>query len=212
VRAARSSKVRLKIVSSRFERSATRAEDEPVAAGPDVVFLGRSNVGKSTLINRLLGVRGLARTSSQPGKTQCVNFYRINETCFFVDLPGYGYAKVPLKVRATWKPMIEGFLARRRERIVLGFLIVDARHEPTKLDLAMHEWLDAEEIPYVVAASKSDKLSGNARSRVARTLRSIAGTGSLGDGPILVSGETGLGIKQLWRHLDPAIANFKNRN
>ena len=107
---------------------------------------------------------------------------------------------------------IEGFLVRRRERIVLGCLVVDARHDPTQLDLTMREWLDVEEIPYVVAASKSDKLSGNARSSVARTLKSVAGEASLGDGPILVSGETGLGIKELWRHIDPAISNFKNRN
>ena len=91
----------VKIVSARFDRSAFRAEDEPKDPGPDVVFLGRSNVGKSSLINRLLGSRGLARTSSTPGRTQSVNFYRVNEAFWFVDLPGYGFAKVPAAVRRT---------------------------------------------------------------------------------------------------------------
>ena len=117
----------MKIQSSRFERATTRAEDEPKAAGSRVVFLGRSNVGKSSLINKLLGVKGLAKTSARPGRTQTVNFYRVNESWFIVDLPGYGYAKVPEAIRRTWAPMVEGFLVRSRESIALGIIVVDAR-------------------------------------------------------------------------------------
>ena len=91
----------MKIVSSRFERAASEPADEPRAPGPDVVFAGRSNVGKSSLINGLLGTKGLARTSGQPGRTRSVNFYRVHESCYFVDLPGYGYAKVPRAERES---------------------------------------------------------------------------------------------------------------
>jgi GTP-binding protein len=152
----------------------------------------------------LLGAKGLARTSSQPGRTQSVNFFRVNERCHFVDLPGYGYAKVPEAVRRAWGPMVEGFLERRAERIALAFLVVDARHEPAKLDATMLEWLEARDVPYLVAATKSDKLSGNGRARAIRTVREkLPGTPVAG--PVLVSAESGLGIREVWRHLDRAL-------
>lgn len=194
----------MKITSCRFERSAFRAEDEPEAPGPDIVFLGRSNVGKSSLINRLLGTRGLARTSSQPGRTQSVNFYRVNESFHFVDLPGYGYAKVPEAVRRSWRPLVEGFLERRCERIALGVLVVDARHAPTALDLQMRDWLDARGIEFVVAATKVDKLSGNGRAKSKKIL--IERLGAMSVEPLLVSAETGAGTRELWRHLDRALS------
>ena len=143
----------MKINSCSFEVAAYGPRDYPRAPGPDVVFMGRSNVGKSSLINRLLGVKGLARTSSQPGRTQSVNFYRVNDCCYFVDLPGYGYARAPVEVRRSWKPMVEGFLDARRERIALALLVVDARHSASPLDLTMRDWLEAKEIPYLVAAA-----------------------------------------------------------
>ncbi len=115
------------------------------------------------MINRLLGVKNLARTSSRTGITQSVNFYRVNESWFFVDLPGYGWARVPELVRRSWKPMVEGYLDRRRRRIALALLIVDSRREATQLDLTMKQWLEAKEIEYVVAATKSDKLSASGR-------------------------------------------------
>jgi GTP-binding protein len=195
----------LKITSSRFEVAAYRSQDEPRAQGPDVVFLGRSNVGKSSLINRLLGARGLARTSSRPGRTQSVNFYRINERFNFVDLPGYGYAKVPESVRRGWGPMVEGFLERRRERIALALLVVDARHEPRELDRTMRDWLEAKEIPHLVAATKADKLSGNGRARAERVVAERLAGSAVGR-PVLVSAQTGLGMGEIWRHLDRALA------
>lgn len=196
---------RLKITESLFEASAFRAEDEPAVRGPLVVFLGRSNVGKSSLINALLGVKGLARTSSTPGRTQTVNFYRINRSFHFVDLPGYGYAKAPDAVRDAWRGMVEGFLARRGGEIASALLVLDARHAPQPLDDVMAEWLNARAAGYVVAATKADKLSGNARSVAARTLAEWAAR-SGAPAPILVSAETGLGIKELWSRIDPALA------
>ena len=190
----------MKIVSARFDRSAFRAEDEPKDPGPDVVFLGRSNVGKSSLINRLLGSRGLARTSSTPGRTQSVNFYRINDTFWFVDLPGYGFAKVPAAVRRTWEGMIEGVLSRRRERIACGVLLVDARHAPTELDRTMREWLRGFSLTPVIAVTKADKLSGNGRAAALAAARS-----AFGEEPILTSAVTGLGIKEIWARLDLAL-------
>lgn len=200
----------MKIVSSRFERAASRPEDEPRAAGPDIVFAGRSNVGKSSLINRLLGVKGLARTSSSPGRTQSVNFYRVNDSCYFVDLPGYGYAKVPLAVRESWKPMIEGFLERRCPRIALAFLVVDSRRSTTDLDLTMRDWFVAMGIPHVVAATKSDKLSSSARLAAGREL-SMGFGDAAGKPLVMVSVQTGRGIQEIWRYLDSALKTYRDR-
>lgn len=199
----------VKITSCRFEVAAFRPEDEPKSFEPELIFLGRSNVGKSSLINVMLGTKKLARTSSTPGRTQSVNFYRVNECFRFVDLPGYGYAKVPESVRKTWGPMIEGALERRRERIVLAIHVVDARHEPTRLDQVMQEWLEAKEIPSVVAATKADKLSGNARARVSRDLAERFARGQLVP-PLLVSSRTTMGIKELWKLADRALSPPKS--
>jgi GTP-binding protein len=195
----------VKITSCRFEISAFRPQDEPKSIEPELVFLGRSNVGKSSLINALLGTSKLARTSSTPGRTQSVNFYRVNGSFRFVDLPGYGYAKVPESIRKTWGPMIEGALERRRERIVLAIHVVDARHEPSRLDQVMQEWLKAREIPNIVTATKADKLSGNARARAARELAARFADGPMIP-PMLVSSQTALGIKQLWKLVDQALS------
>lgn len=196
----------MKITSCRFERAAAKAEDEPNTRGPMVIFLGRSNVGKSSLINGLLGSPSLARTSSSPGRTQTVNFYRINESFDFVDLPGYGYAAAPEAVRRSWKPMVESFLARRRERIALAILLLDARREPAELDGVMKEWLEAERIPHVVAVAKTDKLSGNARADAARTVTRWLQGSAIPTEMVLTSASTGLGIRDLWTHLDRALA------
>ncbi len=179
--------------------------------GWDVAFLGRSNVGKSSLINGLLGVRGLARTSSQPGRTQSVNFYRVNDEFYLVDLPGYGYAKVPEAVRRQWGPMVEGFLERRRNLIVLAIVLVDARHEVTAKDKQMVEWLEDKEIPYVVVATKADKLSGNARSVSERRMRAAFGESPVGSEPIMMSPRTGMGIRKLWGCLDEALSQSPGR-
>jgi len=202
----------LKIDECQFDRATARAEDEPRPLGGDVVFLGRSNVGKSSLINGLLGAKGLARTSNTPGRTQTVNFYRVNRVHFFVDLPGYGYARAPKSVRQTWGPMVEGFLERRREAIALAIVLVDARHEVSELDRTMLTWLVDRDIPRIVAAVKADKLSGNDRSKAERALRLAFPTAKDGVPPFLVSAVTGLGIKELWRHVDEALAAHREGN
>jgi GTP-binding protein len=202
----------LKIDGCRFERATVKAEDEPRPLGGDIVFLGRSNVGKSSLINGLLGVKGLARTSSTPGRTQTVNFYSVNRTHFFVDLPGYGYARAPKSVREQWGPMVESFLERRRTTIALAIVLLDARHEPSDLDRTMLTWLVDRDIPRIVVGVKADKLSGNDRSKADRVLRRAFPTADGGVAPFLVSAVTGLGMKELWHHVDEALAAYRDRN
>jgi GTP-binding protein len=202
----------LKIDDCRFDRAAVTAEDEPAPLRGDVVFLGRSNVGKSSLINRLLGASGLARTSSTPGRTQTVNFYRVNRHHFFIDLPGYGFARAPKQVRARWGPMVEGFLERRKQAIAIAIVLVDARHRPSELDRTMLAWLGEREIPLVVAGVKADKLSANARAVALGELRRALPTEEGGTPPFLVSSRTGLGLGEVWRHVDAALAAHRGRN
>lgn len=194
----------MKITACQFERAAFGPQDEPRSIGPEVVFLGRSNVGKSSLINRLLGARGLAKTSARPGRTQSVNFFRINGSTYFVDLPGYGYARVPERVRRGWGPMVEGFLERRKQDIAIAVLIVDARHEPSPLDVMMRDWLEQRGIPYVVAATKTDKLSSGARARTLRVLERAFGSKTVE--VIGVSSLRGTGMRGLWKRIDQNMA------
>jgi len=167
-----------------------------------VVLLGRSNVGKSSLLNALLGVKGLARVSGRPGRTQAVHFYAVNEGWFLVDLPGYGYAAVPEAVRRSWAPMIEGYLERNRERIVLAVLVVDGRHPPSELDHVARAGLAARGVSHVVAATKADRMGQAERARQERTIAAeLAGT------PVLwVSGRTAAGLSRLWARFDAALA------
>src|SRR5690348_7680993 len=131
----------MKVVTAEFLKSAFTEADWPRDAKPEIAFLGRSNVGKSSLINSLLGVNRLARTSSTPGRTQSLNFFLINDRFRFVDLPGYGFARVPAAVRKGWQKLATDYLAKRNQ-LVLSIHIVDSRHQPAELDLQLHEWLD----------------------------------------------------------------------
>lgn len=150
----------MKIVSAEFLTSAVNPGGYPPGDLSEVAFVGRSNVGKSSLINKLVNRRGLARTSKTPGRTQLINFFTINEEFLFVDLPGYGYAKVPEEVRATWGKMIEGYL-KDRDSLKGVILLVDCRHTPTAQDRQMYQWLLHYGVPTVVVATKIDKLSNN---------------------------------------------------
>ena len=123
----------------------------------EVAFLGRSNVGKSSLVNKLVNRKALARPSSDPGKTRELNYYLVNKQFYFVDLPGYGYAKVPEQIRSSWGKLIEQYL-KSRENLALVVQLIDSRHEPTELDMMMVGWLEYYEIPFVVVMTKSDKL------------------------------------------------------
>ncbi len=193
----------MKITSTEFIKSAFEESQWPSDSLPEIAFLGRSNVGKSSLINSLLGVRGLARTSSTPGRTQALNFFLINNRFRFVDLPGYGYARAPKTVRESWGEMATAFLAKRAS-LVLSIQIVDARHDPSKLDLQLDEWLTAHEKPRVVVATKSDKLSQNElRKSLERAGRALSA-----ERIIAYSATTGRGRDALWRTIEEAISQF----
>ena len=129
----------------------------PRNEGVEIAFAGKSNVGKSSLINGLLNRRALARTSSQPGKTQTINFYKINQQFYFVDLPGYGYAKVSATEREKWGKMIENYL-HTSERLALVFLLIDIRHEPSANDKMMYDWILHNGFTPVIIATKADKI------------------------------------------------------
>ncbi|HVG38809.1 MAG TPA: ribosome biogenesis GTP-binding protein YihA/YsxC [Pyrinomonadaceae bacterium] len=192
----------MKITSAEFMKSALTERDWPPPDAPEVAFLGRSNVGKSSLLNSLLGVKGLARTSSTPGRTQALNFFLINKRFRFVDLPGYGFARVPQAVKATWGEMVTNYLAKRTA-LVLSIQIVDSRHEPTKQDLQLHEWLQHHLKPSLIVATKSDKLSNNEFQRNLKQMRESFGGSAQ---PIGYSAVTGRGRGELWRVIDDALA------
>jgi len=186
----------MKVTSAEFIKSATKPSEYPQGNFPEVAFAGKSNVGKSSLINVLVNRKNLARTSSSPGRTQLINFFRVNGKISLVDLPGYGYAKVPLEVRKTWKPMVESYLQTRQE-IRLVVLILDARRGTSPDDLALLDWLDYHGIPCAIALTKADKLSQLERARQKKALAEI----SLLSGKTLLffSAVTGEGKDELWK-------------
>jgi len=141
-----------------FVKSAAKPHHYPEYDLPEIAFAGRSNVGKSSLINTLIQRKDMVKTSSKPGCTQLINFFLINEILSFVDLPGYGYAKVSKKIRAQWQPMVEQYLSLRKNLLGL-ILLIDIRRDPKKEEFDLMDWLEAHEMPYLVILTKSDKLS-----------------------------------------------------
>ena len=178
---------------------------------PEIAFVGRSNVGKSSLLNTLL-LRGekrsageaplnrsqLAHTSRTPGRTQAINFYRIDQAFYFVDLPGYGFAKVPRKVMDDWKRLADSYLSGRPQ-LKLVVLIVDSRHGPTALDLQMKEWLGVNQKQFLAVASKADKLKASERVRTLRALEKDF------ESPLAFSSKTGEGVAALWRGIQDSL-------
>jgi GTP-binding protein len=193
----------MKITSSRFIRSAFSVGDFLADGLPEVVFMGRSNVGKSSLINSLLGTKGLARTSSTPGRTQSVNYFLINERLYFVDLPGYGYARVPVSIKKEWGPLIENYLARKRS-LVLCISIVDSRHRPTAQDKQLADWLNEKKMPCAFVATKADKLSNNQLKTTLSNIRSELGVEEV----IPYSSQTRKGVERVWRVIDDSLKTF----
>jgi len=190
----------MKITSAEFLKSAFAEADWPRDSIPEIAFLGRSNVGKSSLMNSLLGVRGLARTSSTPGRTQALNFFVINRKFRFVDLPGYGYARAPKAVKQKWSEAANNYLAKR-EQLVLSIHIVDSRHEPTKNDLQLQDWLKHYQRSNLIVATKSDKLSNNElRHNIARLIQAFESTD-----PIIYSATTGRGREELWSAIEKSL-------
>jgi len=150
----------MKIKSVDFLKSSQSITDCPAPQKPEFAFIGRSNVGKSSLINMLTGRKSLAKVSSVPGKTRLINHFTVNESWYLVDLPGYGWAKVGQKMREKWEEDINGYLLER-ENLYCVFLLVDSRHEPLKNDIGFMEWLAESEIPFMLIFTKTDKLTKN---------------------------------------------------
>lgn len=170
---------------------------------PEFAFAGRSNVGKSSLINKLVNRKALARTSSQPGKTQTINFFLLNKEFYFVDLPGYGYAKVSKELQAKWGKMIERYLVNSKQLRVI-FLLVDIRHEPSAGDKQMHEWVVAKGFTPVVIATKADKLS---RNQVKQQLPMIRKALKMKSSEVLIpwSAETKQGYDEVWQVMEQIL-------
>ncbi len=190
----------MKVTSAEFVKSAFERGHWVTGGLPEVAFLGRSNVGKSSLLNSLLQRKALARTSNTPGRTQSINYFLVNEKLYFVDLPGYGYAKVSKSMRSDWGAMAEEYLSQRRE-LALCIQLIDSRHNPTVLDLQLHEWLQFNNKHHVIVATKADKLSSN---QLQKQLREIEK--DLPESKILsYSSSSGKGRDTLWTEILKAL-------
>ncbi len=182
--------------------SAPGPEHFPAETLPEIAFLGRSNVGKSSLLNCLTGKKGLAYTSASPGCTQAINFYRVDGNCHFVDLPGYGYARVPLDIKAQWKILIESYL-RNRKTLELAVILLDARRGWMEKDIELKNWLEYQNLQYVVVATKVDKLNQKEEYRGLAAIREKIAEGGL----LPFSAVTGRGAREIWQ----AIWTRKNK-
>ncbi len=193
----------MNIGKSWFEITAVKPEQYPAGDLPEVAFAGRSNVGKSSIINTLLNRRGLARVSGEPGKTRGINFFNIDGTMYFVDLPGYGFAKVSKEQKASWGNMIETYLNTRKQLKVV-VMLVDIRHTPTADDRMMYGWIIERGISHMVVATKADKIPrGQVQKRLSeiRTVLGLKADVSL----TAYSSETRQGIDQIWKELEAVV-------
>lgn len=175
--------------------SAARPEQFPDDTVPETAFLGRSNVGKSTLLNALVGRRGLARTSATPGRTRTINFYRVGTDFQLVDLPGYGFSRAPVHEMRAWKNLVDAYLLHRRS-LRLSILLIDARRGWLEKDLELKEWLEFHKRRYVVVATKTDKLKTQAERH--RGMASLARHAPAGE-VLPFSAVTGQGVREIWQ-------------
>jgi GTP-binding protein len=185
-------------LKAEFVISSASPEMFPSDGLPEVAFLGRSNVGKSSLMNALVGRKGLAFTSNTPGRTQTINFFRIQEAFYFVDLPGYGYARAPARLALAWKELIEHYL-QKRETLKLSCLILDARRGWTAKDLDLKRWLEYHGRQYLVIATKTDKLNQSEEERGLRAIRQE------GVEPLPFSALTGRGVRETWQAITKTL-------
>ena len=167
---------------------------------PEFAFAGKSNVGKSSLINALMNRKALARVSSQPGKTQTINYYNVNDKIYLVDLPGYGYTKVAVEVKAKWGKMVENYL-RQSKMLKYVFLLIDSRHKPSDNDIMMYEWIVSQGVTPIIVATKTDKLK---RSQIKGQMELIMKTLNLTSKEQLLpfSSETKVGVNELWEIIE----------
>jgi GTP-binding protein len=193
----------MKVTSAEFIKSAFNRDHWTTDGLPEISFLGRSNVGKSSLLNSLLLRKGLARTSNTPGRTQSINFFLVNEKFYFTDLPGYGYARVSKSMRANWGKMAEDYLSEREE-LALSIQLIDSRHSPTALDKQLNEWLHFHKKKHIIVATKADKLSSN---KLQKSLKEIEN--ALPDSKLIAfSSVTGKGKESIWTEISQALNKF----
>ena len=198
------------IHSASFIKSSPTLKECPAPTKPEFGFIGRSNVGKSSLINMLTGWSKLAKTSVQPGKTRTINHFSVNDTWFLVDFPGYGYSKVPIKFREKWVKAVEEYILKR-ENLVCLFVLLDSRHKPQRSDLAFMEFLGMNQIPFARVFTKSDKLTSTAleKSIIEYDSEMLENWESL---PVsfISSAINGNGRNEILNYIEESINNFSN--
>lgn len=194
----------MKITGVQFVKGAVRWEHLPTDGWPEVAFVGRSNVGKSSLLNMLAGQSGLARTSGTPGKTQQFNYYLVNQRLYFVDLPGFGYAKIARTERERWGRLLGRYLTER-EPLRVVFHLVDARHPPMQQDEDIMDLMRGSPVPYVIALTKTDKLSGNQRAKSVARVEEVLEQKAMEVPVVLTSAKTGRGRKELLEWIDNVV-------
>jgi GTP-binding protein len=193
----------MKVRHADFVTSAVRVEQYPKERRPEIAFVGRSNVGKSTLLNILLNRRGLAKTSKKPGKTRLTNFFDVNGDTYFVDLPGYGFAKISKKERMSWERSIMEYITGR-EQLRLVMHLVDARHKPNDADRALLDMLDEAQVPALIVATKADKLRARDRKPALKQIRDEL---ELDEEALIIfySADTKEGLRDIWEVLDECL-------
>ncbi len=200
----------MKIISAEFLTGAVSCKQYPDSVCPELAFVGRSNVGKSSLINSLLNRKKLVKTSQTPGKTQEINFFKVNDDFVFADLPGYGFAKVPHSVQRRWKKMIEDYLLKR-ETLLAVIFIIDLRRNPSPLDLNLKSWLEDRGVEYLLVGTKVDKLSQSEIKKQKNKLNSAYF--DCGEGELFVySSKSSRGRKELWREIVALIDANRKKN
>ncbi|HYG40071.1 MAG TPA: ribosome biogenesis GTP-binding protein YihA/YsxC [Cytophagales bacterium] len=193
----------------KFIKSTTQYKDCPPPDKPEYAFIGRSNVGKSSLINMLTGVKNLAKVSSKPGKTQLINHFLVTESWYLVDLPGYGWAKVSRVDRDKWEKMVRDYL-QLRENLMNVFLLIDSRIEPQKNDLEFLNWLGSENIPFSIVFTKCDKQSKSQTNRIVnKFLENLTTTWEELPDYFVSSTETNLGKEEILKFIESVNVNFK---
>lgn len=195
----------MKVNQAEFIISAVGPKQYPEDALPEIALAGRSNVGKSSFINKMLNRKSLARTSSKPGKTQTLNFFKINNIFYFVDVPGYGFARVSKTEKEKWGNMIEEYFTSRKE-LKTAIQLIDVRHPPTKDDQAMYSFLKYYEIPVIIIATKVDKISKGQWQKHEKIVRETLQMDKA-DSLVLFSSETGQGKDEAWKMILERINN-----
>jgi len=197
----------MKIISAEFLTGAVSDKQYPDSECPELAFVGRSNVGKSSLINSLLNRKKLVKTSQTPGKTQEINFFKINNDFIFADLPGYGFAKVPQSVQRRWRKMIENYILRR-ETLLAVIFIIDLRRDPSPLDLDLQRWLEACGVEYLLVGTKVDKLSQSEIKKQVNKLNIAYFDGGKGE-LLIYSSKSSRGRKELWSEITFRLEEFR---